>query len=46
MEKISAAASSVDAALQGWVWPALLGLVLLGWWLVAVRRHLRAGQGT
>lgn len=42
MDQISAAASSIDAALPGWAWPALLGLVLLGWWVVAVRRHLQA----
>ncbi|MDN6179352.1 MAG: hypothetical protein L0J08_12605, partial [Micrococcaceae bacterium] len=42
MDKVSAAAGSVDQALPGWAWPALLGLVLLGWWILAVRRHLKA----
>lgn len=43
MEAVSTAAGQIDGALPGWAWPALVGLLLLLWWIVAVRRHLRGG---
>lgn len=46
MEKISAIASRIDAALPGWAWTALLGALLLAWWIAAVRRQLRTKDTT
>lgn len=42
MDRISDAASRIDAALPGWAWPSLLGALLLAWWIGLVRRSLRA----
>lgn len=42
MDRISDAASRIDAALPDWAWPSLLGALLLAWWIGLVRRSLRA----
>lgn len=44
MDRISAAAGQIDATLPGWSWPALLAVLLLAWWITAVRRRLRAEE--
>ncbi|GAA5226468.1 cytochrome c biogenesis CcdA family protein [Paeniglutamicibacter antarcticus] len=40
--RITEGASLIDAAMPSWAWTALLGALLLLWWILAVRKRMRA----